>query len=79
MYLKTFQFFCSSCVQGTGSESIQFLKHIRNYNNSLAMASTTAQIRVAEDLNASKYMAKYTIVLERFVHWLETLLSVLRC
>ncbi|VDP05286.1 unnamed protein product [Heligmosomoides polygyrus] len=29
---------------GTGSESIQFLKHIRNYNNSLAMASTTAQL-----------------------------------
>ncbi|VDO18575.1 unnamed protein product [Heligmosomoides polygyrus] len=29
---------------GTGSESIQFLKHIRNYNNSLAIASTTAQL-----------------------------------
>ncbi|VDO40503.1 unnamed protein product, partial [Heligmosomoides polygyrus] len=29
---------------GRGSESIQFLKHIRNYNNSLAMASTTAQL-----------------------------------
>ncbi|VDP40987.1 unnamed protein product [Heligmosomoides polygyrus] len=28
----------------TGSESIQLLKHIRNYNNSLTMASTTAQL-----------------------------------
>ncbi|VDP25961.1 unnamed protein product [Heligmosomoides polygyrus] len=29
---------------GTGSKSIQFLKHIRNYDNSLAMASATAQL-----------------------------------
>uniref|UniRef100_A0A183GJT5 Helitron_like_N domain-containing protein n=1 Tax=Heligmosomoides polygyrus TaxID=6339 RepID=A0A183GJT5_HELPZ len=41
---ENFSVLLQQLYTATGSESIQFLKHIQNYNNSLAMASTTAQL-----------------------------------